>query len=56
MEEKRNKYYILPLDNYNQPNGYVDTIWLTEKEYEIYKKKGGYIYKDYATAIQRASD
>lgn len=35
--EKTKIYYYLPLDGYNQPNGTVSTIRLTEKEFQVKK-------------------
>ena len=49
-------YYILMLDNYNQPSGLVSEILLTKQEYEKMKKNYIYIYKDYYQALQRAYD
>ena len=47
-------YYILTLDNYNQPNGLVNEILLTKKEYEKKKKEYIYVYEKYDQALQRA--
>jgi hypothetical protein len=47
-------YYILQLDNYNQPNGLIDEIELTEKEFDQIKKTYIYIYDSYFQACERA--
>ena len=47
-------YYYLPLDGYNQPNGNVNQIELTEEEFLNYKKCGNYIYDNEADADWRA--
>jgi len=51
---KKGKYYILPLDSYNQPNGNINEIFLTKEEFEELEGKGYYIYKNYASAAWRA--
>ena len=47
-------YYILQLDNYNQPNGIIESVTLTKEEYENIKKTKGYIFKEYDQALERA--
>ena len=47
-------YYILELDNYNQPSGIIEMVALTEKEYENIKKTKGYIFEEYDQALERA--
>jgi len=49
-------YYFLPLDSFNQPNGTVREVELTEEEFLNAKKRGIYIYDDYGTALRRAQD
>lgn len=49
-------YYILPLDSYNQPDGNVEKIELTEEEFKKMKETYGYIFEDYYTALRRALD
>lgn len=50
------KYYILPLDNYGQPDGSVETIELTEEEFNKLKKTYIYVYDNYMQALRRAQD
>ena len=61
--EKRQKYYWLPLDSYNQPNGNVEEIELFPSDYANLKSASmqdsypyWWIYEDYATALDRALD
>lgn len=54
MEKK--KYYWLPLDNYNQPNGHIVELVINESEYEAMKKQGEYVYSSYMQACERAMD
>ena len=48
------KYYYLPLDAYNQPNGNINTIYLTRDEYLKLKETHVYIYENYMQAMLRA--
>lgn len=50
----KNTYYYLPLDNYNQPDGTVQKVELTEEEFKQAKENGHYIYNNYSTALRRA--
>lgn len=52
----RKKYWYLPLDNYNQPNGLVKEIELTDEEYQVMKNRGQYVYDSYTQALMRAQD
>ena len=52
----KKEYYLLPTDNYGQPDGTIEEIELTKKEYEEQKKQGAYIYDDYVVAYCRALD
>lgn len=52
----RKKYWYLPLDNYNQPNGLVKEIELTDEEYQVMKNNGQYVYDSYTQALMRAQD
>ena len=56
MLETLNTYWYLPLDSYNQPNGLVNTIELTEADYLRIKKDYGYIYDKERDAERRAQD
>ena len=47
-------YYYLSLDSYNQPNGFVNEIELTEEEFLKFKKARGYIYDNSYDADCRA--
>lgn len=49
-------YYSLPLDGFNQPNGHVREIELTEAEYAERKKRFDYIYDNIKDADRRAQD
>lgn len=51
---EKQKYYYLPLDNYNQPNGNINTIYLTRDEYLKLKETHVYIYESYTQAMLRA--
>lgn len=51
---EKQKYYYLPLDNYNQPNGNINTIYLTRDEYLKLKETHVYIYDSYIQAMLRA--
>jgi len=55
-KELKKEYYILPVDNYGQPNGYVEVTMLTEKEYKELKKSYVYIYDNIEQAYRRALD
>ena len=50
----KKEYYYLPLDNYNQPDGTINTIELTKEEYKKAKQNYGYIYDNYDQALNRA--
>ncbi len=52
--EKKQIFYYLPLDFYGQPNGNVEKIELTEKDFLNYKKNGSYIFDNEADADWRA--
>ncbi len=52
--DKKQVYYLLPLDSYNQPNGNVNEVMLTKVEYEKMKEYGYYVYDNYANALWRA--
>lgn len=54
--EEKKTYYYLPLDSYNQPNGHVISIELTEAEFAKYKKSYVYIYDNEIDADRRAQD
>lgn len=54
--EGEKTYYYLPLDSYNQPDGNVLPILLTDEEYLKHKETYVYIYDDYAAALCRALD
>ena len=61
--EKRQKYYWLPLDSYNQPAGMVEEIELFPSDYRNLKEASmpdsypyWWIYDNYATALDRAQD
>ena len=53
---KLREYYILPVDNFGQPIGYVETIQTTLKDFREREKNGEYIYKDYTQALYRSQD
>ena len=61
--EKRQKYYWLPLDSYNQPRGTVEEIKLFPSDYANLKSASmqdsypyWWIYDNYHTALERACD
>ena len=54
MEKK--KYWWLPLDNYNQPNGNIVQLEMNDYEYQAMKKRGEYVYDSYMQALMRAQD
>lgn len=35
---KTREYYVLPVDSFGQPIGYVETIQITEKDYKSRKE------------------
>lgn len=49
-------YYLLPVDQYGQPNGNIIPVQLTKKQYEDYKKQGKFIYEKYIHAAYRSQD
>ncbi len=49
-------YYILELDNFNQPSGIIKEIKLSKKDYQKMKNDYIYIYESYFQALQRAID
>lgn len=53
---KMKTYYLLRLDNYNQPDGLISELLLTKEQYEKMKKEYIYIYESYCQALQRAQD
>ena len=53
---ERKKYYWLPLDNYNQPNGNIVELEINDFEYNAMKKQGEYIYSSYIQVCERAMD
>jgi len=53
---RKSRYYILPLDNYRQPSGDIEEIYLTKSEKEKIEKKNPYIFKKYISALMRAQD
>lgn len=53
---KLREYYLLETDSFGQPNGYIENIKITLKEYRERKEKGEYIYKDYSQALYRSQD
>lgn len=54
METKT--YYILPRDQYGQPNGCINTVELTEVEAQEYRDHGVYLMDNYLSALYRAQD
>ena len=56
MNKKLREYYILPVDNFGQPIGYIETIQTTLKDYRVRKENGEYIYKEYIQALYRSQD
>lgn len=52
----KKKYYVLPLDQFGQPNGLIETRLFTEEEAKSYQDKYGYIFEDYNQAVLRALD
>lgn len=52
----KKEYYKLPTDSYGQPDGTIQKVMLTKKEYKKAKESGEYIYEDYMTAHYRAID
>lgn len=48
-------YYLLPTDNYGQPDGNIRPVQLTKSEYEQ-MKKSEWVYDNYAQASYRAQD
>lgn len=54
--EKTREYYVLPVDSFGQPIGYIETIQTTEKDYKSSKENGEYIYKEYSQALFRVQD
>lgn len=57
--EERKKYYYLPIDQYNQPNGFIEEIELFPCDYEGLRTAKGiivYIFDNYRDACRRAED
>ena len=50
--QQKKLYYVLPLDGYNQPDGTVVEMYLTEEE----ARNTPYCFEDYASALYRALD
>ena len=50
----KKNYYLLPLDSFNQPDGTVREVELTEEEFLNVKKTRGYIYDNSYDADWRA--
>jgi hypothetical protein len=48
------KYYKLDVDQYNQPSGIVNEVYLKEEDFK--KLKGHFIYKSYIEALRRAQN
>lgn len=55
-KESKKEYWWLPLDSYNQPNGQVVTLALTEEEFRELKNRGQYVFDSYYQACLRAQD
>jgi len=47
---KVKKYYILELDQFNQPNGMINIEFLTETQ----KNNTSYVFENYNEALRRA--
>ena len=56
FQGKEKEYYYLPVDQYNQPSGYVNTWTMTKGEYLVRKACGCRIYDSYMAALARAMD
>ena len=56
FEEMKKKYYVLPLDQFGQPNGQIETRFFTDAEAQNFRKNHGYIFEDYDQAVLRALD
>ena len=54
MEKKT--YYILPRDQYGQPDGNVNEVYLTDAEAQEYRDHGVYLMDNYLSALYRAQD
>lgn len=54
--DKKKTYYELMLDAYHQPNGIVQPVKLTKKEFEQRQKDGHWIYENEDQATYRAMD
>ncbi len=52
----KKKYYVLPLDQFGQPNGQIETRFFTDAEAQNFRKNHGYIFEDYDQAVLRALD
>lgn len=53
---KKKEYYILPTDQYGQPDGNVNTVLLTKLEAIQMKNRGVYLFDNYISATYRAMD
>ena len=47
-------FFLLSLDNYNQPDGNVEKVWLTKPEFLELRKQGAWIFEDYGIALRAA--
>ena len=54
METKT--YYILPRDQYGQPNGLINEVDLTDAEAQEYRDHGVYLMDNYMSALYRSQD
>jgi len=55
MKNTKKTFYELPLDSYNQPNGNVVEVQLTEHEF-INRHPNRYIFRNRIDAHRRAQD
>lgn len=58
MTEQAKAYYELPTDQYNQPDGTIIELSMTESEFQEYRKANpwAYLYDDYKSALYWAMD
>ena len=47
-------YFKLSLDNYSQPDGNVEKVWLTKLGFLELRNKGAWVFEDYGMALRAA--
>ena len=53
---KQKDYYVLPIDHYGQPKGYVNTKPMIRGEYLHLVERGAFVFDSRIAAVARAMD